>query len=140
MNSLASPTGYLDFAKAAITGASARGGSVVEGVPVQRYDITIDTMKALDRTDLTAEEIKATTTTLALLRNEGYTTTSVQLSIDGLGFIRRAVTVVHFADGGTVTGDTTFSEFGCSTVAMLPNGPSILANSSGCAISTVPTP
>ena len=67
-----------------------------------------------------------------VLRAQGYTTTTVRLSIDGLGFIRRAQTVVRFADGGTVTGDTTFSDFGCSSVVMLPNGPSIVPNPAGC--------
>ncbi len=137
MNSLASPTGYLDFARAAITAASARGVAVVNGVTVRQYEVTLDTMKALDRPGLTAEEVKATTAALAILRSEGYATTTVQLSIDGLGFIRRALTVVTFDDGGTVAADTTFSEFGCSTVELLPNGPSIVADPTGC-VSTAP--
>jgi hypothetical protein len=133
MNSLASPTGYLDIAKQAITATSKVGDATVDGVPVQQYDVTIDTMKALDVPALTPEETKATTAALAVLRQEGYTTTSVQLSIDALGFIRRAHTVVHFADGGMVTGDTTFSDFGCSSVVLRANGPSIVPNPAGCA-------
>lgn len=133
MNSLASPTGYLDFAKAVITSASASGTSKVDGVPVKQFEVTIDTMRGLERPGLTDEEIKATTAALAVLRSEGYSTTTVMLSIDGLGFIRRAQTVVSFDDGGTVEADTTFSDFGCSKVVMLPNGPSIVPNPTGCA-------
>ena len=139
MNNLASPTGYLDIAKGAITASSKLDDAVVDGVPVRVYQVTIDTMKSLDRPGLTSEEIGATTAALNLLRAEGYTTTTVRLSIDGLGFIRQAHTVVSFADGGTVTGDTTFSGFGCSSVVMLDNGPSIVANPDGCAHTTTPS-
>ena len=139
MNSLASPTGYLDIAKEAITASSKLDDAVVDGVPVHVYEVTIDTMKSLDRPGLTREEILTTSAALKTLGAEGYTTTIVRLSIDGLGFIRQAHTVVSFADGGTVTGDTTFSGFGCSSVVMLANGPSIVANPDGCARTTPPS-
>ena len=133
MNSLASPTGYLDIAKEAITASSKLDDAVVDGVPVHVYAVTIDTMKSLDRPGLTT---RGDQDDLGRARRrssaEGYTTTTVRLSIDGLGFIRQAHTVVSFADGGTVTGDTTFSDFGCSSVVMLANGPSIVANPDGC--------
>jgi hypothetical protein len=139
MNSLASPTGYLDIAKEAITASSKLDDAAVDGVPVHVYEVTIDTMKSLDRPGLTSQEILATSAALKTLGAEGYTTTTVRLSIDGLGFIRQAHTIVSFADGGTVTGDTTFSGFGCSSVVMLANGPSIVANPDGCARSTPPS-
>jgi hypothetical protein len=138
MNSLASPSGYLDMAKEAIGDASAHGNAVVDGVQVIVYDVTLDTMKALDRPGLTPEEIATTKAALDVLRGEGYASTSVQLSIDGLGFIRRASTVIGFSDGGTVSADTTFSDFGCSSVEMLPNGPSIVPDPTGCAKGVVP--
>ncbi len=133
MNSLASPSGYLDVAKEAIGDASAHGNAVVDGVQVIVYDVTLDTMKALDRPGLTSEETAATKAALDVLRAEGYEKTSVQLSVDALGFIRRAQTVVSFSDGGTVSADTTFSDFGCASVEMLPNGPSIVPDPTGCA-------
>jgi hypothetical protein len=132
MNSLASPSGYLDMAKEAIGAASAHGNGIVDGVQVVVYDVTLDTMKALDRPGLTPEEIATTKAALGVLRSEGYDTTLVQLSIDGLGFIRRAETVIEFSDGGTVSADTTFSEFGCASVQMLANGPSIVPDPTGC--------
>jgi len=132
MTNMASPTGYLDIAKEGITSTAKVGDAIVDGVPVQEYTVTIDTMHALDRPGLTAEEIKATTAALDVLKSERYSATTVTLSVDGLGFIRRAHTVIGFADGGTVTGDTTFSDFGCSSVVLLANGPSIVSNPTGC--------
>jgi len=140
MNSLASPSGYLDMAKEAIGAASAHGNGVVDGVQVIVYDVTLDTMKSLDRPGLTPEETATTRAALAVLRSEGYETTSVQLSVDAFGFIRRAQTVVAFGDGGTVSADTTFSDFGCSSVEMLPNGPSIVPDPTGCAKGVAPGP
>jgi hypothetical protein len=140
MSSLASPSGYLDMAKEAIGDASAHGNAVVDGVQVIVYDVTLDTMKSLDRPGLTPEEIATTQAALAVLRSEGYEKTSVQLSVDALGFIRRAQTVIAFSDGGTVSADTTFSDFGCSSVEMLPNGPSIVPDPTGCAKGVVPVP
>jgi len=139
MTNMASPTGYLDIAREGITSTAKVGDAVVDGVPVKVYTVTIDTMHALDRPGLTAEEIKATTAALDVLRAEGYSATTVTLSVDGLGFIRRAHTVIGFGDGGTVTGDTTFSDFGCSSVVLLANGPSIVANPTGCRPASPPT-
>jgi hypothetical protein len=133
MSSLASPTGYLDIAKESIAASSKLDDAVVEGVPVHVYEVAIDTMKSLDRPGLTSEETKATSAALKTLAEEGYKTTTVRLSIDGLGFIRQAHTVFGFDDGGTVTGDTTFSDFGCASVVLLANGPSIVDNPNGCA-------
>jgi hypothetical protein len=131
MNSMASPTGYLDLAEAAITATSKLGDSIVDGVPVHEYEVAIDATKVLDRPGLTAEEIKTATAALAVLRREGYRTTTVRLSIDPLGFIRAAHAVVSFADGGTVTTDTTFSDFGCSNTVRGPDGPAIVP-AAGC--------
>ncbi|MDP9334104.1 MAG: hypothetical protein M3Q30_12470 [Actinomycetota bacterium] len=132
MNSMASPTGYLDLAEAAITAASKLGDSAVDGVPVHDYEVTVDATKVVDRPGLTAEEIKTATAALAVLRREGYRTTTVRLSIDPRGFIRAAHAVVRFADGGTVTAETTFSDFGCSTTVQGPDGPAIVPAAAGC--------
>ena len=133
MNSMASPTGYLDLAEQAITDTSKLGDSVVGGVPVQEYEVTIDATKTLDRPGLTAEEMKTAIAALAVLQREGYQTTKVRLSVDAFGFIRAAYTVVSFADGGTVTADTTFSGFGCSTTVQRADGPAIVPVPGGCA-------
>ncbi len=131
MGSMASPTGYLDLAEQSITATSRLGDSKVDGVPTHDYKVTIDSNRD-DRPGLTAEEAKTAAAARAVLSREGYTSTVVQLSIDGLGFIRRAQTTVTFADGGTVDADTTFSDFGCATVVIGPAGPSIAPDPSGC--------
>jgi hypothetical protein len=131
MNNMASPTGYLNLAQQAITAASALGDSVVDDVPTHDYEVSIDSNK--DRSGLTEEETKTAAAAEPVLADEGYRATTVRLSIDGLGFIRRAQTTVSFADGGTVDADTTFSDFGCSTVALTLKGPSIISDPSACA-------
>jgi hypothetical protein len=133
MNSMASPTGYLDLAEQAITATSKLGDTVVGGVPVGEYEVTIDATKSLDRPGLTAEEMKTALAALAVLQREGYQTTKVRLSVDAFGLIRAANYVVSFADGGTVTADTTFSDFGCSTTIPRPEGPTIVPAPGGCA-------
>ena len=42
MMSLASPTGYLNLAQDAITGASKVGKSSVDNVPVTEYEVTVE--------------------------------------------------------------------------------------------------
>jgi hypothetical protein len=135
MHSMASPTGYLDLAEQSITAASWIGDAVFGGVSVHRYEVDVDAAKVLDRPGLSPEELKAGAAALEQLRLQGYRTTTVRLSIDANGFVRRTQTTVRFAEGGTVDADVTFSDFGCSTVVMLPNGPSIVPDPAGCAAS-----
>jgi hypothetical protein len=132
MANMASPTGYLDLAQRSITATSSRGDSVVDGVRTRDYKVTIDSNRD-DRPGLTAEESKTAAAARALLVHEGYTSTVVLLSIDGLGFIRRAQTTVTFSDGGTVDADTTFSDFGCAATVIGPAGPEIVPDPAGCA-------
>jgi hypothetical protein len=132
MANMASPTGYLDLAEQSITATSSLGDSEVDGVPTHDYRVTINSNRD-DRPGLTTEEAKTAAAAHAILEREGYTSTVVLISIDGLGFIRRAQTTVSFSDGGTVDADTTFSDFGCSTAVVGPRGPEIAAAPGGCA-------
>jgi hypothetical protein len=131
MGNMASPTGYLDLAEQSITATSSLGDSEVDDVPTHDYKVTIDSNRD-HRPGLTAEEAKTAAAARAVLAREGYTSTVVRLSIDGLGFIRRAQTTVTFSDRGTVDADTTFSDFGCATVAIGPAGPTIEPDPAGC--------
>jgi len=132
MQSMASPSGYLDLAEQSVSAASWLGNTVFDGVPVHMYEVDVDAAKVLDRPGLTSEELKAATAALAELERQGYVTTTVRLSIDGSGLVRHTQTTVRFADGGTVDADVTFSDFGCSRIVMLPNGPSIEPNPAAC--------
>ncbi|MDQ1460247.1 MAG: hypothetical protein QOI08_1731 [Actinomycetota bacterium] len=129
---MASPTGYLDLAQQSITASSSLGDSEVDGVPTRDYKVTLDSNRD-DRPGLTAEEAKTAAAARTVLEREGFTTTVVVLSIDGLGFIRRAQTTVMFSDGGTVDADTTFSDFGCARTVIGPAGPEIVPDPAGCA-------
>jgi hypothetical protein len=133
MQSMASPNGYLHVAQEGVTTASSLGDATFDGVAVHVYEVDVDAAKLLERPGLTPEELKAGTAALAEMRVQGYRTTTVRLSIDGRGFVRRTQTSVRFADGGSVDADVKFSDFGCSGVVMLPNGPSIVPAPAGCA-------
>jgi hypothetical protein len=131
MANMASPTGYLDLAQRSMTATSSLGDSEVDGVPTHDYKVTIDSNRD-DRLGLTAEEAKTAAAARALLEREGYASTVVLVSVDGLGFIRRAQTTVTFSDGGTVDADTTFSDFGCARTVTGPAGPEIVPVPAGC--------
>ena len=46
--------------------------------------------------------------------------TTSRLDVDAAGFVRRAQTTWSFADGGTVTTDVTYSDYGCAGTVVLP--------------------
>ena len=121
MMSLASPTGYLNLASQAVTSASKIGTSAVDGTPVTDYQVTIDQSQLVHRPDMTNDEQSAASAALAVLQQQGYQQTTVQLGIDDTGLVRQAQTVVHFTDGGAVNIDTTYSDFGCAGTVVLPN-------------------
>jgi hypothetical protein len=133
MDGMASPTGYLDLAQEAITAASWIDDAVLDGVPVHEYEVTVDAAQMVQRPDLTTEERATALAALALLQQEGYLSTTVRLSIDDSGLIRHTHTTVHFAGGGTVDVDARLSDFGCSSIEMLPSGPEIVPDPTGCA-------
>jgi len=121
MMSLASPTGYLNLASQAVTSASKIGTGIVDGTPVTEYEVTIDQSQLVHRPDMTADEQSAAASALAVLQQQGYQQTTVQLAIDDSGLVRQAQTVVHFTDGGAVNIDTTYTDFGCAGTVVLPD-------------------
>jgi len=135
MQSMASPNGYLHVAEEAVDNASWLGDTVFAGVPVHMYEVEVDAAKLLERPGLTPEQTKAGVAAMTEMRAQGYRTTTVRLSIDAGGFVRRTQTSVRFADGGSVDADVNFSDFGCSAVVMLPNGPWIGSHPAGCSAS-----
>jgi len=137
-SAMASPIGYLDLAENAITSTSWLDDAVVDKVAVHEYQVEIDAAKTADRPGLTPEEFKALTAAVAGLRNQGYEWTTMRLAIDANGLIVRSQADTHFADGGAVSVDATYSDFGCWTVEMLPNGPAMVRNPTGCTAASVP--
>jgi hypothetical protein len=139
MDGMASPTGYLDLAEQAITAASWIDDTVLDGVTVHEYQVTVDAARMVQRPDLTSEERATALAALALLHQEGYESTTVRLAVDDTGLIRHTHTTVHFAGGGTVEVDALLSDFGCSSIEMLPSGPEIVPHPDGCS-AAAPTP
>ena len=69
---------------------------------------------------MTSEQKNTATTAFAGLQQEGYTHTTVRLGVDDAGYVRASHMVWTFADGGAVTDDSTFSDFGCAGTVTLP--------------------
>lgn len=120
MVGMANPTGYLDLDQAGVTGADAVGTGSVDGVPVTEYRVGVDLAQLAGSPAVTAEEATTIDAALGRLQADGYTGTVVTVSVDGAGYIRRAVSVASFASGRTVTLDATFSDFGCAGTVGMP--------------------
>jgi hypothetical protein len=126
MIGLASPTGYLDLYQQDIDGATQTGTSTVDGVPVTVYQVAVDPTQLVNDPGITTEESQTATAAIAILKAQGYTGTTDQVSVDNSGFIREVDSVAHFSDGGTVLLDVTLSNFGCAGTVLMPGqqGPS----------------
>jgi hypothetical protein len=132
MGGLASPTGYLDLDQSMITGADQTGTGTVDGVPVTVYEISIDPAQGADVPGINAEEAKAITDAAALLKQQGYTGTTTQVSVDASGYIRQTRSVAHFSDGSTSTSEATFSDFGCAGTVLMPGQTGPTTPPAGC--------
>jgi hypothetical protein len=121
MMSLASPTGYLNVARDAITDASKLGTSTVDGERVTRYQVTVDAARLVDRPGMSTEQRNTSIRAFDQLKEQGYVDSTVQLAIDKRGLIRTSATVVRFRDGGSVTETASFSHFGCGEPIVFPD-------------------
>jgi len=126
MIGMASPTGYLDLYQQDIDGATQTGTSTVGGVPVTVYQVAVDPTELVNDPGITSEESTTASAAISLLKDQGYTGTTDDVSIDATGYIREVTSVAHFSDGGTVVLDVTPSNFGCAGTVLMPGqqGPS----------------
>jgi hypothetical protein len=120
MLGIASPDGYLDLAQAAITGASETGTSTKDGVPVTDYLVSDNPSQLVGSNTLSPEESQSVSDAVKVLDDHGYTHSTVDLSIDGAGFIRSVSSVTHFSDGSTVVLAADLSNFGCAGTVLMP--------------------
>ena len=125
MMGMASPTGYLNLTQPAITGAAEVGTSTVDGVAVTQYALAIDPSSLASASNVTSEEASTITAALAALTAQGYTGIRDLISIDASGFIRESSSTVSFSDGGSVTLDGQFSNFGCAGTLLMPGTPGV---------------
>ena len=132
MGGLSSPTGYLDLDQSMITGADQTGTGTVDGVPVTIYTISIQPGQGANIPGLNAEQAKAIADSDAILQQNGFTGSTVQVSIDASGYIRQTRSVAHFSDGSTTSSESTFSDFGCAGTVLMPGQTGATAPPAGC--------
>jgi hypothetical protein len=120
MLGMASPTGFLDLSQQAVTGAAEVGTGDVGSVPVTEYDVSIDLAQLAQVQGGSSDEATTIQAAVQELEATGYTGTMVKVAIDGGGFIREVTPVANFSDGGKVTLDATFSNFGCAGTVLMP--------------------
>lgn len=132
MGGLSSPTGYLDLDQSMITGADQTGTGTVDGVPVTIYTISIAPGAGAGIPGLNAEQKKAIADSDTILQQNGFTGSTVQVSIDASGYIRQTRSVAHFSDGSTTSSESTFSDFGCAGTVLMPGQSGATAPPAGC--------
>jgi hypothetical protein len=120
MMGLASPTGYLSITRAAITGAAKIGTGTVNGEPVTNYRVTVDPTLLANVPGLSAEEKTTIDAALQVMRAQGFTGNSTDVSVDANGFVVHTASTDKYADGGTVYSEDTFSQFGCAGAVQIP--------------------
>jgi hypothetical protein len=120
MLSLASPTGFLDLARPAVTGAVQTGRTTVDGVAVKQYRLVVDPARLATAPSTTPQEQNAISAALQELTGARSAAIRDLVSIDGSGFIRQVESTVPFAGAGTVTLDSHFSDFGCAGTVLMP--------------------
>ena len=133
MMNLASPTGYLQLDQNAITNADQIGTGTVDGSAVTEYDVTLSPGQQADPPGATGAETTAIEDALGVLAAQGYTGSTVTISVDGAGFIRQTVTVANFSDGATQTTQLTLSDFGCVGTVLVPGQTGATTPAAGCA-------
>jgi len=132
MLGMASPTGFLDLSQQSVTGAAQVGTGQVGGVPVTEYEVSIDLAQLAQGPGITSDEVSTIQSAVGVLDQAGYTGTVVKVAIDGAGFIREITPVASFSDGGKVTLDATFSNFGCAGTVLMPGQQGATSPPAGC--------
>ena len=130
MGGLASPTGYLDLEQSMIGGADEVGTGTVDGVAVTIYQVSIE--PGANIPGLNAEQSQTIADADAVLQAQGYTGSTILVSIDASGFIRQTRSTAHFADGSTGGSEDTFSDFGCAGTVLMPGQSGATAPPAGC--------
>jgi len=132
MMGLGSATGYLDLVREAVVAARATGTGTLNGVPVTYYRVSVDPTKLLSQSGSTPQEDAAVQAALQLLSDRGYEGITDAVAVDGDGHIRELTEVVPFADGGVVTSESAFSDFGCAATVVVPGAQSPTTTTAPC--------
>lgn len=120
MLGIGSPTGYLELDEEAISSVAATGQGTVNGQPVTQYQVSTDPSQLANDPSASSEEISTIQAALATLQGQGLTTTTTDISVDAQGFIVQSTSTYRFSDGGSVTVEATFTNFGCAGTVLMP--------------------
>ena len=85
------------------------------------YPVAVDISQLSTVPGLTADQVKTVEDAIGVLDRQGYTKTADTLSITATGRVLQSTTVTTFADGGTVTQQTTFSNLGAPGRVQMPS-------------------
>jgi hypothetical protein len=132
MLSLASSTGYLNLEQQEVTTADPVGSSTVDGVPVQEYRVFITPQQQAGLPGLSDQQSKTITAALKTLSDNGFLGSSVVVSVDPSGYVRKTVSTAEFSDGATAVSDSTLSNFGCAGTVLMPGQPGTGTPPPGC--------
>jgi len=132
MMAMASPTGFLDLGQTEVTGAQASGTTTIGGIAMTDYQVSLDPTSLATEPGTTADETEAISAALQVLVAHGLSGITADLSVDATGYIERATTVTTFTDGGTVTLQTTLSDFGCAGTVIMPGQQGAATAPAGC--------
>ena len=132
MGGLSTPTGYLDLDQSMISDANQTGTGTVDGVAVTVYTISIAPGQGENIPGLNSEQAKTIADSDAILKQQGFTGSTVQVSVDASGYIRQTRSVAHFSDGSTTSSESTFSDFGCAGTVLMPGQSGASAPPAGC--------
>ena len=94
--------------------------------------MSIDLSQLAQVPGITTDETTTIQGAVGVLDQAGYTGTMVKVAIDDAGFIREVTPVANFSDGGKVTLDATFSNFGCAGTVLMPGQQGATAPPAGC--------
>jgi hypothetical protein len=140
MMGIASPTGYLDLIQPAIDAAAETGTGTVDGAPVTVYKVTNDLDQLATAAGTSSAESQTISAALILLKAQGYTADTALVSIDNAGYILQVKSTDTFSDGGSVTLQATFSDFGCAGTVLMPGQSGAGVPPTGCTSPDGPSP
>ena len=120
MLGIASPTGYLVLDEQEITGVTPTGQGTVDGKPVTEYRVSADPSQLESDPSASSEELTTMRAAITTLQGQGLSSTSTDVAVDAQGFIVQSSTTYDFSDGGSVTVEADFSNFGCAGTVLMP--------------------
>ena len=132
MLGLGSPNGYLELVQNAIVGVSSTGTGTVDGKAVSQYHVSVQPAQLADDPSASPEEVTTIQNAVSTLQTQGLSGTTADVSVDTQGFIVRSVTTYQFSDGGSVTVQGDFSNFGCAGTVLMPGQTGPTAPPAGC--------